>query len=164
MLRQRHRTISPPLRFAWLYRFSAATSGVLSLASLWLAQFVQPDPRTVVSFIVFAVFCVQALMRLGVRIGVNDRSLLIAKNAFSAKVVRWEWVAGFQWRYNLRGMGQSSERLWVTLDDGQEVATPVVRGQPLLADRDIVVSDEQADAFVAELERTRDRSRQGQQT
>ncbi len=77
----------------------------------------------------------------------------------SMEVVRWEWVADFEWRHNLRGIGQRSQRLWVILDDGQQVSTPVVKGQLWLTDRDIKVSQAQADDLVAEMQRLRDRVR-----
>jgi hypothetical protein len=165
---RQHRTISPPIRFLWLYWVTAVIFGLMSLTYYWLAQLAETsaesDKGLAVKFVLFAVLCALAVWRLGVRIAVNDESLLIAKNAFSTEVIRWEWVAGFRWRHNLRGLGRPSERLWVTLDDGQEVATPVVNGRLSLTDRDIAVSDAQADALLAELERILSRSRQVEQS
>jgi hypothetical protein len=151
--RQRFRTITPPLGFAWLYRISAIAAGVCLSALAVLGVIFGPDPKVMVNFLFLASWFALSATRLGVRLGVNDETLLIAKNMLSMKVVRWTWIASFEWRHNLRAMGQHSKRLWVILDDGQQLSTPVVRGTLWwLTDRDIRVSQAQAEALVAQMQ------------
>jgi len=159
MRRQRFRTITPAPRFAWLFRISAIVAGVLLLGCAALVIDVGPDPKLMVSFLTFAAWFALIALQLWNRLGVNDETLLIAKYAFSMDVVRWKWVAGFEWRHNLRGMGRASQRLWVILDDGQQLSTPVIRGPVSLTDRDITVSEAQADALMAQMQQLRDRVR-----
>jgi hypothetical protein len=158
--RQRFRTITPTQRFAWLFRITGALFGAMALLTAGLMIFIGPSTTSTVNFLFFAAFAALSATRFGIRLGVNDESLLVAKHQLSMVVVSWRWVAGFEWRHNLLGMGQPSKRLWVILDDGQQLSTPVVKGKVWLADRDITLSDTQADDLVAELERRRDGSHQ----
>lgn len=153
-MRERYRTITPPHRLAWFHRTSAALNAFIVLATVVLLNFVAEKATAAFLGIFFAACFIWALINVGARIAVGDRTMLIAKNRLSMVVLDRAWISGFEWRHNIHGAGGPSQRLWIVLDDGQNCPTPVTK-RGLWFGRDLVVSDDQAEALLAELNRVR---------
>jgi hypothetical protein len=134
-------------------RVAAVVFGLLGVANAVL----QPGSWLSFNSVFWLVLCLMLFRLSQSGLAGNDQAVSIVKG-WSGKVVRYDVIESFEWLHNLESFGAQSKRLWIVLDDGQEVPAPVVVGQTAMFNflsSDIWLTQDRADALVADLETRR---------